>query len=74
MEPLQVLAGRGGGPAPTPATAGGPRAVPLVAAASAVLIAGVSGALVTAGGDPHASASLVSPPRPRPPRRRRPWS
>ncbi|WP_210492503.1 hypothetical protein [Patulibacter sp. SYSU D01012] len=57
MEPLQVLAARAPRADPAPA-AGRPRAVPLVAAASAVLLAGVSGALVTAGGDPHASASL----------------
>lgn len=55
------------GAAPPGATAAAPRAVPLAAAAAAIVVAGVSGMLVTHGGPgPGARAAVIAAPAPAP--------
>ncbi|CAB4956838.1 unannotated protein [freshwater metagenome] len=58
LEPLEVLRDRAG-PAPAAAPPAPGRAVPMAAAAAAILVAGVSGALVTGGGE-GARAAIVA--------------
>lgn len=62
LDPLAHLHTRGGTVPPPPASPSpAPRAVPLAAAATAILVAGVSGMLVT-GGDEGARAAVVTRP------------
>jgi hypothetical protein len=61
LDPLATFRARTAAaqPAPVPVAAGAPRAVPFAAAATAVLVAGVSGMLV-AGGDGGARAAVIT--------------
>ncbi|WP_022927804.1 hypothetical protein [Patulibacter americanus] len=61
LDPLETFRARAAAaqPAPVPVAASPPRAVPFAAAATAVLVAGVSGMLV-AGGDGGARAAVIA--------------